>query len=53
MREAVDVSRAEHKTAAQLKRVLAQAVLRMAAGFGASTRGGIVSAKKVQQVCVF
>ena len=53
MREAVHVSRAENKTPAQLKRVLAQAVLRMAGGFGAIASGGVVFAKKMQQVGAF
>lgn len=50
MREAVHISRAEDKTPAELKRVLAEFVLVMAGCAGPLPAYGIVFAKKMEQI---
>jgi hypothetical protein len=52
MREAVDIARAENKTSAELKRILAQFVLMMTSGASPLARLHVIPAKKVQQVCI-
>ena len=51
MREAIDVSRSEYKTAAKLKRICTQFVLAVSSGFGALASDGVVAAKKMKQRC--
>ena len=52
MREAVDISRAENKTAAKLKRILSQFVLMMTRDAGPLARFHVIFPKKMQQVGV-
>ena len=48
--EAVHIAGAEDKTAAQLKGIPPEFVLRMSGGFGASPRFGVVCSEQVEQV---
>ena len=50
MRVKIDISRTEHETAAELKRVPAVALLLMACRPGAASRLRIIAAKQMQQV---
>jgi len=50
MRVEIDVAGTEDETAAELKRIRAQAMLPMAGGGRARPRFGIVTSKKMQQV---
>jgi hypothetical protein len=51
MGKPVDVAGAEDKTAAQLERVSAEFVLRMARGFGAGASLCIVASQHMKQIC--
>ena len=51
MRVQVDVTRSKYKRPAELKRVLAQLGLAEAACASALSRGGIVPAEQVEEVC--
>ena len=51
MGEAVHIAGAEDKTAAQLKGIPPEFVLRVSGGFGAGPGFGVVSSEQVEQVC--
>lgn len=53
MLEPVHIPRTEDKTAAELKRVWSELMVRMPGGFGAGARLGIVASQQVKQVSAF
>jgi hypothetical protein len=50
VREPVHISRSEHEAAAELKRILPQLMLMMAAGSGALSRYGVFASQEMQEV---
>lgn len=53
MYKAIDVSRAEHEAAAELKRIQPDPVLPMPGRFGSRTRLGIIAAKYMEDIGAF
>jgi hypothetical protein len=50
VREPIHISRSEHKASAQLKRILPQFMLMVAASAGAPSRRGVFASQEMQRV---